>query len=152
VAVAELTYQYSEPSVVRQRDGGNELVFATSGGVTEAGPALHPYFFSGFLTEPGPAALGMLACAAVARARYYTAASVIAALVNDPVVTSHSDRLRFETFSSCCGVHARLDLLPDAFEAAPVASGTTNVDFNPAMRAALGGVAVSWSRMSPRAR
>jgi hypothetical protein len=84
----------------------------------------------------------MLACAAVARSRYFTPGSVVA-LLRDPVVTSSEDRLRFESFSSCCGVHARLDLLPAAFAAAPAASGTTNVDFNDAMRAALAGAAVS---------
>jgi hypothetical protein len=66
VAIADLTYTYREPSVVRQRDDGTELLLATSGGVTEAGPTLHPYFFSGFLTEPTVAAAGMLACAASA--------------------------------------------------------------------------------------
>jgi hypothetical protein len=45
----------------------------------------------------------MLAYAAVARARYYTPASVVAALVRDPVVTSNGDRIRFESFSGCCG-------------------------------------------------
>ena len=74
-------------------------------------------------------------------ARYYTPASVVAAILADPVVTSCADRLRFESFSGCCGVHARLDLLPAALEEAPVASGTTNVDFNEPMRAALAGVA-----------
>jgi hypothetical protein len=143
VTVAELAYQYAIPSVVTRGETRTELRLATSGGVTEAGPALHPHFFSGFLTEPAVAATGMLACAAVARSSYYTAASVIAALVNDPVVTSHGDRLRFEAFSSCCGVHARLDLLPDALSDAPVAAGTTNVDFNGEMRAALAGAAIS---------
>jgi hypothetical protein len=52
VAVADLTYTYREPSVVRQRADGTQLLLATSGGVTEAGPVLHPHFFSGFLTEP----------------------------------------------------------------------------------------------------
>ena len=53
------------------------------------------------------------------------------------MVTSNEDRLRFESFSGCCGVHARLDLLPDALDEGPRASGTTNVDFNHPMRAAL---------------
>jgi hypothetical protein len=110
--------------------------------VTDAGPALHPYFFSGFLTEPDVAATGMLACAAVARSRYFLPGNVIA-ILRDPVVTSNVDRLRFEAFSSCCGVHARLDLLPAAFDSPPVTSGTTNVDFNDAMRAALAGAAIS---------
>jgi hypothetical protein len=117
-------------------------MLATSGGVTEAGPVLHPYFFSGFLTDPAVAAKGMLACAAVARARYFMPGSVVA-MLRDPVVTSNGDRLRFESFSSCCGVHARLDLLPAAFAEAPVESGTTNVDFNHEMRAALASAAVS---------
>jgi hypothetical protein len=142
VAVADLTYTYREPSVVRQSSGGTELLLATSGGVTEVGPALHPYFFSGFVTEPDVAATGMLACAAVARSRYFLPGNIVA-ILRDPVVTSNRDRLRFEAFSSCCGVHARLDLLPAAFAAAPIASGTTNVDFNDAMRAALAGVAIS---------
>jgi hypothetical protein len=139
----ELAYRYQMPSVVRRGVDGSELMVGTSGGVTEAGPALHPYFFRGLLTEPGPAALGMLACAAVGRARYYTPASVIAAISADPVVTSNGDRLRFESFSGCCGVHARLDLLPEALAEPPLTSGSTNVDFNELMRAALGGAAVT---------
>ncbi len=142
MAVADVTYSYREPSVVRQRDGSTELLLATSGGVTEVGPVLHPYFFSGFLTEPDVAATGMLACAAVARSRYFLPGNVVA-ILRDPVVTSNCDRLRFEAFSSCCGVHARLDLLPAAFAEPPVTSGTTNVDFNDAMRAALAGAAIS---------
>jgi len=142
VAIAELAYQYPQPSLVRRSETGSELRLATSGGVTEAGPDLHPYFFSGFLTEPAIAAAGMLACAAVARSRYFMPGNVVA-ILRDPVVTSSEDRLRFEAFSSCCGVHARLDLLPAALADPPAASGTTNVDFNEAMRAALAGAAVS---------
>jgi hypothetical protein len=141
VAGTELAYRYRMPSEVRRDAGRSEVLLGTSGGVTEVGPELQPYFFRGFLAEPGPAAAGMLACAAVARSRYYTPASVIAAVVADPVVTSNGDRLRFESFSGCCGVHARLDLLPDALTGQPVRSGSTNVDFNEGMRAALGGAA-----------
>ncbi len=142
VADAELAYRYRGPSVLRPAEAGAELLLATSGGVTQAGPALRPYFFSGFLADPAVAAAGMLACASVARSSYFTPGSVVA-LLRDPVVTSHTDRLRFESFSSCCGVHARLDLLPEAFTDPPVAAGTTNVDFNDAIRAALAGAAVS---------
>lgn len=136
MADAELAYHYQGPSVVRPAAQGAEVMLATSGGSTEAGPARHPYFFRGQLTEPAVAAAGLLACAAVARARYFRPGNVIA-LLRDPVVTSGGDRLRFESFSSCCGVHARLDLLPGAFEDPVIAAGTTNVDFNDEMRAAL---------------
>jgi len=139
----ELLYRYAIPSQVRRADNSSELLLGTSGGSTTEtteGPAAHPYFFKGFLTRPAPAAAGMLACAAIARARYYHApGSAIAEIIRDPVVTSNEDRLRFESFSGCCGVHARLDLLPDALDEAPRASGTTNVDFGRPMRAALAG-------------
>ena len=141
MTATEVTYAYRALSRVRRTSNRSELLLGTSGGRTEGGPAACPYLFQGFLTDPAPAALGMLACAAVAGTRYYTPASVIAAILADPVVTSNGDRLRFESFSGCCGVHARLDLLPDALEVAPAASGTTNVDFNEPMRAALAGVA-----------
>jgi hypothetical protein len=127
---------------VRHCDGWSELRLPTSGGVTEAGPDERPFFFSGFLTEPAVAATGMLACAAVARSRYFLSGNVLASL-RDPVVTSNCDRLRFESFSSCCGVHSRLDLLPEALAEPPVASGTTNVDFNDAMRGVLASAAIS---------
>ena len=55
----------------------------------------------------------------------------------DPVVTSGGGLLRFEGFSSCCGAYARVDLSPDAFDVELRGKGTTNVDFNDAMRTAL---------------
>jgi hypothetical protein len=142
----DVAYRYPTASTLRSAGQGAELLLATSGGVTEAGPALHPYFFRGFLTEPGPAAQALLACAAVARANYVSL-SALAALMADPVATSNTDRLRFESFSECCGVHARLDLLPAALDGEPVTSGTTNVDFNPQMRAALAGVVAGRGQM-----
>jgi hypothetical protein len=141
VAVA---YRYAAPSALR---GDGKLHLATSGGVTEVGPAPHPHFFAGFLAEPGPAAQALLATAAVARARYFDARALAGHAAADPVVTSNTDRLRFESFSACCGVHARLDLPPDALDGQPRTSGTTNVDFNAPMRAALAAAAASGSPM-----
>jgi hypothetical protein len=151
-------YSYPAPSALRRTSGsgagGGELALATSGGVTEAGPVLHPYFYAGFLADPGPAALGMLAVAAVAAARYHEATRRALGTGTglglglgylDPVVTSNVDTLRFESFSGCRGVHARLDLPPGALDGAPVANGTTNVDFNPPMRAALAAAAATGS-------
>src|SRR6266702_3302210 len=140
-------YRYAAPSGLLRQALPRELAsgpsrdvlsLATSGGVTEAGPAVHPCFFTGFLAEPGPAAQALLATAAIARAHYHVAAATVR-MLRDPVVTSNTDRLRFESFSTCCGVHARLDLPPSALSTPPVTSGTTNVDFNPPMRAALAG-------------
>jgi SWIM zinc finger len=99
-----------------------------------AEPVTHPLFFTGFLAEPGPAAAGLLAVATVARERYFIAARDIP---RDPVVTCNGDRLRFESFSGCCGVYARLDVLSRALDGEVHDRGTTNVDVNEPLRRAL---------------
>ncbi len=55
----------------------------------------------------------------------------------DPVITCGVDRLRLEGFSACCSAYARVDLQPEALDGAWLSHGTTNVDFNAEMRAAL---------------
>lgn len=115
-------------------DGNSLLGLETSGGRTAHGPAAHPEFFTGFLTRPDVAAPALLAVADVAAARYYQPQR--AALL-DPVVTGNGDRLRFESFSGCCGVYARLDLLAEGLDGGEPGHGTTNVDVNNPLRTAL---------------
>ncbi|MEV4344897.1 SWIM zinc finger family protein [Actinoplanes sp. NPDC049596] len=118
-------YTYLGPSALAP----GELALQTSGG-----PAAHPRFFAGFLTDPGAAAIGLLAVAEVARTRYFRPVSPAGL---DPVVTAGSDRLRFESFSGCCGVYARLDVLPAGLDGDVLAHGTTNVDVNVPLQRAL---------------
>jgi hypothetical protein len=134
MAAAEQTYSYLAPSNVRLEPGRSQVTLATSGG-REA----HPYFFTGFLARPRQTAQALLVVAEIARSRYYEPAQMIAARIAaaDPVVTSNLDRLRFESFSACAGVYSRLDLEPGVLDGRPQTWGTTNVDFNPPMRAAL---------------
>lgn len=70
----------------------------------------------------------------MAAARYYQR-TLPASL--DPVVTGNGDRLRFESFSGCCGVYARLDVLQEGLDGRETGHGTTNVDVNPPLREAL---------------
>ena len=133
MAAVEQTYAYLAPSTVAVDADGTEVTLSTSGGGSP-----HPYFFTGFLGEPRQTAQALLTVAEVARTRYYVppgSASRLAAA--DPVVTSNVDRLRFESFSGCAGVYARLDLDPELLGGEAAAWGTTNVDFNLPMRAAL---------------
>jgi hypothetical protein len=141
-AGVEQVYRYARPSTVGVVDGHVDVRLSTSGGTTAAGPALHPRFFDGFLGHPEQTATALLAVARVARTRFYVPPGMLAAILRsaDPVVTSNGDRLRFESFSACCGVHARLDVLPAGMDGPALDTGTTNVDFNPPMRAALAGV------------
>lgn len=142
VAGVEQVYRYLRPSSVQVRGGKADVQLSTSGGRTASGPALNPRFFEGFLGQAEQSATGLLAVARVARTRFYVPPGMLAAILRaaDPVVTSNGDRLRFESFSACCGVYARLDVLPAALDGSVFETGTTNVDFNPPMREALAGV------------
>jgi hypothetical protein len=142
-AGVEQVYRYAAPSWVGDLDGTPDVRLATSGGRTAKGLVDHPRFFDGFLGNAEQTATALLAVARVARTRYYVPPGMLAAVLRaaDPVVTSNGDRLRFESFSACCGVYARLDVLPGALDGPAMDTGTTNVDFNPPMREALAGIA-----------
>lgn len=127
-------YAYVHASAVRETPAGRSLALETSGGATPDGEAANPRFFDGFLTAPAAAATALLAVADVAASRYYRPRP---SAFLDPVVTAGGDRLRLESFSACCGVHARLDVLAPGLDGDDVGHGTTNVDINPPLRKAL---------------
>jgi hypothetical protein len=132
-------YAYQRPSTLHEADG--RLGLETSGGRALATPSTHPRFFTGFLTQPSAAAAGLLAVARVAGERYVIAGSGLRPVRADPVVTCNGDRLRFESFSGCCGVYARLDVLSEALDGEVHDRGTTNVDVNEPLRRALARIA-----------
>ncbi|WP_399454208.1 SWIM zinc finger family protein [Streptomyces sp. WAC06273] len=127
-------YAYVHASAVRETPAGRSLALETSGGATPDGEAANPRFFDGFLTAPAAAATALLAVADVAASRYYRPRP---SAFLDPVVTAGGDRLRLESFSACCGVHARLDVLAAGLDGDDVGHGTTNVDINTPLRLAL---------------
>lgn len=131
---ATQTYTYLRPSAVHRTAEGGMIGLQTSGGATPEGQAAHPRFFRGFLTSPQAAAAGLLCVADIAAARYDQPLRTGSL---DPVVTGNGDRLRLESFSGCCGVYARLDMLSDALDGGDIGHGTTNVDVNTPLREAL---------------
>jgi len=139
-AALEHNYSYPFESRLEQHGGGSNLRLATSGGTEK-----NPYFFKGKLTHPRSTADLLLALSLISRTRFYTPPNMLARILAaaDPVVTSGGERLRLEAFSVCCGVYARVDLMPEAIEGEFVGRGTTNVDFNPPMRAALARIRLS---------
>jgi hypothetical protein len=152
--VADQEYAYLAPSVVERSAGRVDVAIATStaGDVDE-----HPWLFSGIVQRPRAVAQALLVVAEVARTRYYTPPNMLKAilLAADPVVTADGSQLRFESFSPCGGVYARLDIDRDGAGDGFRAYGTTNVDFNPPLRAALGAIGddeamqidVGWDRL-----
>jgi hypothetical protein len=150
VSAAAQHYSYARASALTD---GRVLDLQTSGGTARAfgagaatavapeavprtGPdtAAHPRFFAGLLGEAEPAAAALIGLANVAAAHYYRR---VPTALRDPVVTCDGRRLRFESFSACGGVYARLDVLPEAIDGEHLARGTTNVDVNEPLRRAL---------------
>src|SRR5262245_2839565 len=130
----EYAYRYTFSSDVAARPRGARVRLATFGGADE-----HPYFFLGRLIQPRQTADLLRGLMEVVHARYHLPAAMLARIlaVADPVVTSSDDRLRFEGFSGCCSLYARVDLLPDALAGETLGRGTTNVDINATLHAAL---------------
>lgn len=130
----QYAYRYASPSLLTE-EGGPRLTLATA---ATAGTR-HPYFFEGRLTRPRLVADLLTAVHSIVAARFFTPANSVAKAITlaDPVVTSGGGLLRFEGFSSCCSAYVRADLLPGSYRGDIVGKGTTNVDFNEPMRAAL---------------
>lgn len=130
----DYSYRYAYPSALSIDNRGTQLQLATFGGADE-----HPYFFQGKLRRPRRAADLLRGLMDVVHARFHYPPAMLARIhaLADPVVTSSEDRLRFEGFSGCCSAYARVDLLPEAIDGQTRGRGTTNVDFNAPMLAAL---------------
>ena len=129
----DYNYLYAS-SLVSKNALDRNLRLATSGGAER-----NPYFFQGRIISPKQTADLLLTLSAISRTRFFSPGEIRERMLNaaDPVVTSDGRRLRFEVFSVCCGAYARLDLQPEALDGQWLGKGTTNVDFNPPMRAAL---------------
>ena len=132
---SEQIFRYPFPSQL-DRDGATRtLRLATF----RTGKDASPFFFEGRLANPQRTAELLRAVMKVVQSRFHIPAAMLGRILAeaDPVVTANDDRLRFEAFSACCGAYARLDLLADAFDGDVSGRGTTNVDFNQPMLAAL---------------
>jgi len=129
--MSDLTYAYAQPSTLTRRPEGDTLLLAAYAENAPAGGAAS--FFSGQLRDSWLTARGLTTLAKVVASRFVPQSAAL----RDPIVTAGAGQLRFEAFSSCNGVYARLDLGPAALDGEFVQSGTTNVDFNEPMLNAL---------------
>ncbi len=129
------TYRYAEPSSVDRAGAAPHLRLATS----SPADVPHPHFFEGRLHQPQLAAQLLSAVHLLVGSRFFTPANSVAKAVAlaDPVVTVGSGMLRLEGFSACCSTYIRVDMEPGAYAGNIVGKGTTNIDFNAPMRAAL---------------
>ena len=94
-----------------------------------------PHFFTGKLVHPRVTAEMLLMLSDIVATRFWNLFD--GRVLLDPVVTAAGGGLRFEGVSGCAGAYVRADLDPSAFTGVLPGKGTTNVDFNPGMRAGL---------------
>jgi len=134
VSAIAYDYHYRFASELHADRAGSHLRLATCGGAEE-----NPVFFQGRIIHPRRTADLLRGLMEIVHARFSIPPNMLARILAmaDPVVTSSEQRLRFEGFSGCCSTYARVDLLPEALEGKTVGRGTTNVDFNPPILAAL---------------
>jgi len=130
----DYAYRYRRASELRSLTAGPLLDLATFGGRKP-----NPFFFSGAVARPRLTADLLRALFDVVRSRFHTPAAMLGKILAmaDPVVTCNDQRLRLEAFSACASVYARVDFLPEAIATESFGRGTTNVDFNSPMIAAL---------------
>ena len=130
-------FRYPFPSELLVRGRQRHLRLAT---FHEAkGKENHPFFFEGELANAKRTADMLRAIMTIVRSRFHVPAAMLSRILweSDPVVTSNDEMLRFEGFSACAGVYVRLDMKGASFSGSPTGRGTTNVDFNQPMMAAL---------------
>ena len=133
--MSETTFAYAQPSALTTGAEGQTLqLVAYAGKAITRGAA---YFFRGQLRDSWLTARGLTTLAKAVASWFVPQAAAL----RDPIVTTGAGQLRFEAFSSCNGVYARLGLGPAALDGEFVQSGTTNVDFNEPMVNALSRIA-----------
>ena len=134
MAAIEHLYRYPCPSSLETNDEGFRLQLAA-----ELGDRPDTGFFDGDLLQPLVTARCLRTVSDLVGTRFYIPPSMLARILReaDPVATVSRDQIRFEGFSACCSTYIRHDLSGGSFAADRLSPGTTNVDFQADMRAAL---------------
>jgi hypothetical protein len=131
-----ITYQYNRSSALSKSASLDELFLAKYSEVQKKDA---PCFFWGRLTDPYTTARCLLTLSNVVQSSFNLSPFQLA-LLKDPIVTAGNEKIRFEGFSHCAGVYARVDVLGDGHDGEFLESGTTNVDFNQPMLSALSNI------------
>lgn len=128
-----ITYQYPSPSVLKNLKGKEELFLSQYSEVQKKDT---PCFFYGRLNNPYLTARCLITLSNVVQSSFNLSPFQLA-LLKDPIATAGNGKIRFEGFSHCAGVYARVDVLDGGHDGEFLDNGTTNVDFNQPMISAL---------------
>ncbi len=128
-----IAYQYAFPSALLPAENGDHLFLSKYSEVQKKDA---PCFFWGSLSDPYTVARCLISLSNVVQSSFNLSPFEMAKL-KDPIVTAGNEKIRFEGFSHCAGVYARVDILPGGYDGEFPENGTTNVDFNQPMISAL---------------
>ncbi|AYL95899.1 SWIM zinc finger family protein [Mucilaginibacter celer] len=131
-----ITYQYNQLSSLSKVDNNDQLFLANYSEVQKKDASC---FFWGRLTDPYVVSRCLLTLSNVVKSSF-SLSPFDFMMMKDPIVTAGNEKIRFEGFSHCAGVYARVDVLGDGHDGEFLENGTTNVDFNQPMLSALSSV------------
>ena len=138
-----LTYKYSTQSSI-SKSTDNESIFLSKFSEIDKGSS--PCFFWGKLKNPYELSRCLITLSNIVQSSFNLSPFQIA-LLKDPIVTAGNNKIRFEGFSHCAGVYARVDVLEGGHHGEFLENGTTNVDFNTPLISELGRVQKSENLM-----
>ncbi|MDF1697251.1 MAG: SWIM zinc finger family protein [Saprospiraceae bacterium] len=129
-----LNYTYNRPSALNRESSFENLLLSK---FSEIDHQNSPCFFWGRLCNPFELSRCLITLSNIVQSSFNLSPFQLANL-KDPIVTAGNQQVRFEGFSHCAGVYARVDILEGGHEGEFMANGTTNVDFNTPLISELG--------------
>ena len=131
-----LTYDYGFQSTVQKEQNELDLILAKYSEIRKKDV---PCFFWGRMLQPFILSRCLIALSKTVQSSFNLSPFHLA-LLKDTIVIAGNAKGRFEGFSHCAGVYARVDVLEDGHDGEFLENGTTNVDFNQDMISSLGAV------------
>ena len=102
-----LTYQYNTPSFVTKSNKEGRLFLSNYSEIQKKDSSC---YFWGKLKDPYLTARSLITLSNVVQSSFNLSPFQLD-LLKDPIVTSGNEKIRFEGFSHCAGVYARVDIL-----------------------------------------
>tara|TARA_R110002111_G_scaffold27081_4_gene58309 strand:- start:25102 stop:26448 length:1347 start_codon:yes stop_codon:yes gene_type:complete len=134
MASETLSYKYNSQSSITSAKGKENLLLSKFNEVEKGNS---PCFFWGKLNNPYELSRCLITLSNTVQSSFNLSPFQLA-LLKDPIVTAGNNQIRFEGFSHCAGVYARVDVLENGQDGEFIENGTTNVDFNTPLISELG--------------
>lgn len=129
-----LSYKYASKSSLKKEKGAGNLLLSK---FSEVEKGNSPCFYWGKLNSPYELSRCLITLSNIVQSSFNLSPFQLA-LLKDPIVTAGNNQIRFEGFSHCAGVYARVDVLENGQDGEFIENGTTNVDFNTPLISELG--------------